>query len=259
MPHILYHGAPQGPSLSVLAALFETGVDAELHAIDLTAGARHRAPVPQAPEIAFAVEGEGPVLVADGVAMSESVFIACYLDELAGEGKLRPTEPYARWETMAWCRWFTERVAPAAALLGAERYLAPRLAAMADGDFAGLTGAIESDDLRGRWEDTRAGRVSDAARADSEAKVRAGADKVEARLADGRAWIEEQFGIADIESFAWLNGMQEIVPDAFAGRPNLARWMAAVAARPSVARALALGGADAARQWSPGPEINRWG
>jgi GSH-dependent disulfide-bond oxidoreductase len=38
---ILYHGEPNGPSLAVLAALFETGLEVELRHIDLLAGERH--------------------------------------------------------------------------------------------------------------------------------------------------------------------------------------------------------------------------
>ena len=38
----LYHGEPNGPSLTVLAALFETGVEAELRYIDLARCQRHQ-------------------------------------------------------------------------------------------------------------------------------------------------------------------------------------------------------------------------
>ena len=65
----------------------------------------------------MSIEGEGPVLVADGEPMADSVFLAQYLDEAAG-GSLQPTDPYARWEMEMWCRFIIERVAPAAALLG---------------------------------------------------------------------------------------------------------------------------------------------
>ena len=46
MALVLYHGEPNGPSLTVLAALFETGHDAELRNIDLTMGERHQDNVP---------------------------------------------------------------------------------------------------------------------------------------------------------------------------------------------------------------------
>ena len=75
MTTTLYHGEPNGPSLSVLAAAFEKGADVTLERIDLVAGARHAALVPRAFEVEQSIEGEGPVLVVDGVAMADSVFL----------------------------------------------------------------------------------------------------------------------------------------------------------------------------------------
>jgi len=118
MTSILYHGEPNGPSLTVLAAAFEKQVDLALERIDLVAGDRHGVRVPHAMEIDQSIEGEGPVLVVDGTAMADSVFIACYLDDVGTGPALRPTDPYARWQMMAWCRYVVERLAPAASYLG---------------------------------------------------------------------------------------------------------------------------------------------
>ena len=108
MSAVLYHGEPNGPSLSVLAALFESGLEIERRPIDLLAGERHRLPgVSEAVASAFAVEGEGPVLVLDGEALSEAVFIAQYFDEAAGGCGLQPSDPHARWQTRMWCRQAT--------------------------------------------------------------------------------------------------------------------------------------------------------
>ena len=61
---VLYHGEPNGPSLSVLAALEESGPDIETRPIDLLMGERHRiAGIAEPVAMAMAVEGEGPVLV----------------------------------------------------------------------------------------------------------------------------------------------------------------------------------------------------
>ena len=70
----VYHGEPNGPSLTVLAALFEKALDAELIHIDLARGQRHNLPFAQQPEVELSVEGEGPVVVVDGEAMTDSVF-----------------------------------------------------------------------------------------------------------------------------------------------------------------------------------------
>lgn len=252
----LYHGAPNGPSLTVLAALYESGRDAELVAIDLAAGERH-AKAPQARLVEMSIEGEGPVLVADGEPMADSVFLAQYLDE-SGSGGLQPTDAYARWEMEMWCRFVIERVAPAAAFLGNRAHLTPKLQAMDDAAFEALVGRIASADLAARWRKERAGDYPEAQLEDSRTKIRQAVEKLEARLAGD--WILGAFTIADLETYAWLAGMVAIVPEAFADAPKTAAWLARVKARPSVQKALAVAGAgDPLQAWAPGPEINRWG
>lgn len=257
---ILYHGAPNGPSLTVLAMVFETGLPVELRAIDLLRGERHLIPA-LTEKVArdMGVEGEGPVLVVDGEAMTESVFLAQYLDESAG-GDLQPTDAYAHWEMLMWCRRITERCAPAAAFLGNRAYSHAPLAAMSDADFGAITAAIHSDDLRARWTDLRGGAFDDGQVADSIQKVKDAAQLVEDKLADGREFLMGPFTIADLESYAWLAGMVDVVVDAFNDKPRTADWLARIASRPSVAAALALGkDSDPRHSWAPGPEINRWG
>ncbi len=245
----LYHGEPNGPSLTVLAAAFEKQVDVELERIDLAAGERHSNRVPHAFEVDQSIEGEGPVLVVDGIPMTDSVFVACYLDDVGSGPALRPADPWERWQTMAWCRHVIERVAPAASYLGLEKT-----------PPASLPENVASVDLAMRWRDAQAGRFDDARLADSRAKIAQAADKVEEQLADGRDWLMGPFGIADLETYAWLAGMPTLVPAAFADKPRTAAWLARVAARPSVARALSLASVAAPETiWAPGPEINRWG
>ena len=252
----VYHGEPNGPSLTVLAALFEKGLQAELIHIDLAKGQRHNQPFAQQPEVAMSVEGEGPVVVVDGEAMTDSVFIACYFDELSADNALRPSEPYARWEMMSWCRQLIERIAPAAAFVGCNAY-----APSCDPTTLARIGSL---DLRDRWQGTAA-RIADASRvadetlADCKVKITQAVAKIEARL-EASEWLMGGFSVADLESYAWLAGMVELVPSAFADRPRTADWMKRVRARPAVARALSLArGPAPAHAWAPGPEINRWG
>jgi GSH-dependent disulfide-bond oxidoreductase len=251
MKTTLYHGEPNGPSLSVLATLFAKEVQAELVRIDLARGERHMLVCAHEPQVAMSVEGEGPVLVVEGEAMTDSVFLACYLDDVGQGAALRPTDPYARWETMTWCRQMIERTAPAAAYLGC-RAQPPQ----AD---AALLQRIGSVDLRLRWEQIMAGDFSESGLSDSRTKIRQSVEKIEKRL-DGRQWLMGAFSIADIESYAWLAGMVSLVPEAFVARPRTKAWLARVGGQPGVRKALSLAhSADPAAVWSVGPEINRWG
>ncbi|WP_129791865.1 glutathione S-transferase family protein [Sphingosinicella sp. CPCC 101087] len=256
MTAALYHGEPNGPSLTVLAALFETGAEADLIALDLTQGERHcRAVVGR--EVEMSIEGEGPVLVVEGEAMADSVFLAQYLDESRGGG-LQPADPHARWEMEMWCRFIIERVAPAAAFLGNRAHLTPKLRAMSDEAFEALVGRIASADLAERWRAVREGRYPEAQLEDSRAKIRLAVERLEKRIEGD--WILGAFTIADLETYAWLAGMVDLVPEAFADAPITRAWLGRVAARDSVRQALALSPTGVPmKSWAPGPEINRWG
>jgi len=257
----LYHGEPNGPSLSVLAALYESGLAIECKPIDLLAGERHALPgVTDSVALDIAVEGEGPVLVVDGEAMSEAVFLAQYFDEKSGGCGLQPSDPYARWQMLMWCRQATERLSPAVAYLGNLAWSQKRLAAMGQREFDKLAGTIVSEDLRRRWHELRDDAVDAAKVEDSKTKVAQFAARVEAQLADGREWLMGPFSIADLETYAWLRPMRELEPDAFAGQDRCSAWMDRVEARPSVQKALARATTDnPAHAFAPGPEINRWG
>jgi GST-like protein len=251
MSMTLYHGEPNGPSFTVLAVLFEKGLQANLVHIGLAEGERHELPCAQQYEVAMSVEGEGPVLVVDGEAMADSVFIACYLDDVGPGAPLRPANPYGRWETMTWCRQMIERTAPAAAFLGCHAHPPKANPAM--------LAKIGSADLRLRWEMIGAGVFADDKLADSRAKVTAAVEKLETRLA-GRNWLMGEFTIADLESYAWLAGMVQVVPESFTSKKLCMAWMERVKGRSAVRKALALARvADPAAYWAPGPEINRWG
>ncbi|MBJ7445096.1 MAG: glutathione S-transferase family protein [Sphingobium sp.] len=249
MTTILYHGQPNGPSFTVLAAAFEKDVALELRAIDLVAGERHSTALPHPLEVDQSIEGEGPVLVVDGVAMTDSVFLACYLDEVGNGPALRPADPYARWQMMAWCRYVIERVAPAAACLG-----------VATARPTAVPAGIASADLAARWRDAVAGSADEAQLTDSRAKIGQAVEKIETQLADGRDWLMGDFSIADLESYAWLAGMRGIVPDAFAASPLTDAWETRLRARPAVMQALGRATVPHPEAiWAPGPEINRWG
>jgi GST-like protein len=261
MEPVLYHGEPNGASLTVLAALAESGLDIPCRPIDLLSGARHSLPgIAEPIALDLGIEGEGPVLVIGGEAMTESVFLAQYLDELAGGCGLQPDDAYAHWEMLMWCRQITERLSPAAALLGNLAHSQAAIAAIPASDFVHIAAAIHSDDLRERWSDLRDGTIDAAQVADSEAKVDQAAQRCEDKLADGREFLMGAFSIADLVTYSWLAGMELVRPEAFAETPLTCAWLARVAVRPCILAALAMANTpEPLKTWAPGPEINRWG
>ena len=259
---VLYHGEPNGPSLIVLAALAESGLAIETRHIDLLAGERHTIPGIKEPlALDWSVEGEGPVLVAQGEAMTDSVFLAQYFDEAAGGCGLQPADSYTHWQMMMWCRQTTERLAPAVAYLGNFAHSQRELTEMDQADFERIVGRIESADLRERWQDLRDNRVDSAKFSDSKTKVAEFIERVDNQLADGREWLMGSFSIADLVSFAWLRPVAELeAKSSFAGREFCSSWLARVQERPSIQAAMAPATTgNPLRSFAPGPEINRWG
>jgi glutathione S-transferase len=205
----------------------------------------------------MSIEGEGPVLVADGEPMADSVFLAQFLDDATG-GALQPADAFARWEMEMWCRFVIERIAPAASLLGNRAHATPRLQAMDEGEFEALVARIGSADLAERWRTIRAGTFPEAQLDDSRSKIKLAVERLEKRL-DGD-WILGPFTIADLETYAWLAGMVDLVPQAFVDAPKTQAWLRRVKARDSVRRALQQSvTGEPLKSWAPGPEINRWG
>ncbi len=159
-----------------------------------------------------------------------------------------------------WCRQITERLSPAAALLGNLACSQQAIAAIPADDFAALTGAIVSDDLRLRWQVLHDGAVDAAQVADSEAKVDQAAQRCEDKLADGREFLMGAFSIADLVTYSWLAGMELVRPEAFSETLLTRAWLARVAVRPCILAALAMANTpEPLKTWAPGPEINRWG
>ncbi len=258
----LYYGEPNGPSLTVLAALYEKEIDAKLVAIDLTAGERHQHAALASVETAMSIEGEGPVVVVDGEPLADSVFIGCFFDEVGEQSALLPGDHYQRWEVKAWCRYIVERVAPAAAYLGTQAYLAEKLGTLSDEQFVALIAPISCEDLSERWQAARNNDFSDDKLEDSKNKIGQAVVTIEQKLAEAgdAQWLMGDFSLADLETYAWLAGMRHLLPNAFAGSPLTSAWMDRVKQRGSVQKALAKSTVAAPETvWAPGPEINRWG
>lgn len=258
----LYYGEPNGPSLTVLAALNEKQVQADYISVDLALGGRYQHKKLLSPEVLMSVEGEGPVLLVDDEPMADSVFIACFLDEIGEPAALVPGDSYQRWEVMTWCRYIIERTAPAAAFIGTQAYLAEKLAGLPDDKFSHLIAAIGNDDIRERWIAVRANDFSEEKLLDSRNKIQQAMAKVEQALRGQRdgQWILGGFSLADLETYSWLAGMVPLVADAFVDTPLTQAWLARVKSRPSVQKALQMAKvAEPEKVWAPGPEINRWG
>lgn len=259
MAMTLYHGEPNGPSLTVLATLFEKGVETELKRIDLASGERHTLPFAKDTEVALSIEGEGPVLVVDGTPMTDALYVAMYLDEIGSGPSLQPPGALGHWDVLVWARFVAERLAPAASTLGTRAYLAPRLAGRSKADVDAMIDRIDSVDLADRWRSVAANDYPEEQIADSHRKLKLVIERTEKAL-ENSDWLLGDFSITDLEVYGWLASMPLLSAAAFADAPKTKAWMERVKSRPSVQKALALATVEEATQyWAPGPEHSRWG
>src|SRR5215471_10283913 len=77
----LYHGEPNTFSLKPLIVLQEKGLDYTSHYVGPTDFDAVPAAIRSAMEVQYNPEGDGPILVDHGTAMTESFFLSIYLDD----------------------------------------------------------------------------------------------------------------------------------------------------------------------------------
>lgn len=186
-------------SVKVPIALEELGLAYELRAVNIRKGEQKAAGF-----LALNANGKVPLLVDGDLVLPESGAILVHLAEKAG--RLLPTAPAARARTFEWL-------------------------------FVQLSGTGPAFGQSGFWQKLAAERNEPAiARYQGEADRLA--DVIDAHLSQNTWFAGEDFTIADIAHFGWF-WRREFAGVGFDNRPNLARWYAAMEARPAVQRGVA--------------------
>jgi len=153
-----------------------------------------------------AIVDHAPTGGGDPIPVFESGAILVYLAEKTG--KLLPSEPRARKQVLEWLMWQMAGFGPMLGQLGHFRNYAPEKIAYAlsryEGEARRLYGVLD-------------------------------------RRLDGRAFVADEYSIADLAIAPWIafRTMHGIELDAF---PNVERWFDAFSERPAVQRGLAAGG-----------------
>src|SRR6185437_6900047 len=93
----LYHGEPNTFSLKPLIVLHEKGLDYASHYVAPTDFDAVPAAIRDAMEVQHNPEGDGPILVDHGTAMTESFFVSLYLDDAFPQTPLRAADAANRW------------------------------------------------------------------------------------------------------------------------------------------------------------------
>lgn len=259
----LYHWEPNTFSLKPLIALNEKRLEFDSRYCDFASFAYAKVPSTKAAiETAHNPEGEGPVLVHAGTAMSESFFICLYLDEAFPERPLRPADAHGRWSVLAWARFVGEILSPAVSTLGCHKYLAPALRRRDRRDVERAIEAMPTHEQQAGWRAALDDSYSDDLLDDSRRKLGLAVKMAEDALAKSEWLIDGAFSLADIDMFALLHPAQKLAPDIIAAKkaPKTCAWLDKIRNRPAVRAAFAVAKSSAPDEcFTPGPEHSRWG
>lgn len=250
----LYHWEPNGSAFKTLICLHEKGLEFVSHYVDLLAFEQY-----QPDFLALNPLGQVPVLLHDGKVLTESQFINEYLDEVFEAVPLRPESAEGLWRMRVWGKFAGEVLAPAASTLGCHAHLAPALRGR---DLAEQFERVPLPERRLMWRMAADNTYSGELLGDSRRKLGIAIQRLEQRLADHEWLVGDTFSLADIELFAWCNGLESLTPDLLHSgcAPGTIRWLRQVRQRPGVAAALTHARTRTpATAYAPGPEHSRWG
>jgi len=256
----LYHWEPNTFSLKVLIALHEKNVPFTGHYVDFLKFEHLALPFAGLTEVAFNPELDGPVLVSDGTAMTESFFITLFVDESAAESPLRPAGAYGRWEVLAWARFLNEVVAPAVSTLGAKKYLVPALAGRDRTEIEAVIARMPTEEQRAGWHAALTGSYAEDLLEECRRKAAIGVRKIETTLEKSDWLVGSAYSLADIDAFSLIDPLKDLAPELLNDSPRTRSWLRRIALRPAVKAALGASKTGRPRQaYTPGPEHSRWG
>jgi GST-like protein len=186
-------------SLKVPIALEELGLAYDLRPVNIRKGDQ------KAPEyLALNPNAKVPLLIDGNLVLPESGAILVHLAEKTG--RLLSIEPLARARTFEWL-------------------------------FVQLSGTGPAFGQSGYWQKLATDR-NEAAIARYQAEADRLADVINAHLVENEWFAGGVYSIADIAHFGWF-WRREFAGVSFENRPGLARWYAAMEARPAVQRGIA--------------------
>jgi glutathione S-transferase len=258
----LYHGEPNTFSLKPLIVLHEKNLDYTGHYVGPTDFDAVPASIRAAMEVQYNPEGDGPILVAHGTAMTESFFISLYLDDAFPQVPLRASDAAGRWRVLMWARFLNEVLAPAVVTLGCHEHLSPMLKTQNRSDLERAIAAMPTPERRGGWKMALDGSYSAELIEDSRRKIGIGVKKVEDALGSGSWLAGPAYSLADIDAFALLAPVSGLAPDLLDEKtaPRTTAWLARILRRPAVAAAFAKSKTGKPLEsFVPGPEHSRWG
>jgi glutathione S-transferase len=235
----LYHAEPASNSLKVLLCLEEKGIDFLSHVIDIQAFQQHE---PEFLEIN--PDGQVPVLVHDGVVITESTVINEYLDQVFPQPALRPADPVAGARMRVFTKYVDEYFRPALSQISWQLMIHTITDKLTPEELAARLARIPREEKREKWRIAAAQGYTQEQLEASRRTLHEGIGKMEAALARGPWLAGDTYSLADIACFS----MTVLMPKRFGdfmneqSSPRVMDWQARMMSRPAVQAALATPG-----------------
>src|SRR5687767_13169232 len=230
----LYHWEPNGCWLKPLIVLHEKGLEFRSRYVDVLSLEHHRPGfLHPSRETRLNLEGEGPILFHDGRQITESLFIAEYLEDAFPAIPLRPEEPIGHARILAWARFINEVFMPAASTLGCRTYLVPQLKGRSLAALEPLLARIPMTYLQEGWRRALSGNYPDDLIADSHRKVSLAVRRIEEALGNSQWLVGPEYSLADIDAFSICNSLTSLAPALVnpSITPRLVDWLNRIRAR----------------------------
>jgi glutathione S-transferase len=218
----LHHDAPTPDAVKLIVALHAAGLDYETVPVDTAAYAQW-----EAPHRALAPQGQVPVLVDGDLAMPEAAFALQYIGE-AHAPALVPADPWLWYDLQALNQQIDGAIGPAVNLLG---WTAATTVEERDAHRARLAAIPHRQKPAGWhavWADAEANEDQ---LANARERIEAGLGQLASRLESADWLVGDAYSLADINAFALVRAVREMMPQKVAGQPALAGWLGRVEAR----------------------------
>lgn len=233
----LFHAEPASNSLKVLLCLKEKGIDFVSHPVNIQAFEQHEDWF-----LKINPDGQVPVLVHDGTAITESTVINEYLDDVVPEPPLRPKGPIEAARMRQLTKYVDEYFRPALSQIGWQLMIHTITDKLSKDAFEAKLARIPREEKREKWRIAAAQGYTPEQMAEWRRTLEEGVGKMEAALARGPWLAGRHYSLADIAFFAMAAFMPARFGDFMNDKdsPRVMDWHARMHARPAVKTALAV-------------------
>ena len=232
----LFHAWLSSASRRVRLCLAEKNIPYESVAVDLSKQEQH------APEfLAMNPNGVVPALeISPGRFLHESSTLCEYLDDIAPEPPLRPTDPYELAQMRNFVRWTDEKSLPHLLILNWSLMLQSTAQQWSDQELQDKLARIPTAERREAWVRIARKPYTEEEKAEALRKLLLLVDRMEGMLAPSSPWLMgANYSLADIAAAPFIARIAEIEPAALAEstHPLVHRWWQAMQQRPAFAAA----------------------